>query len=264
MNRTLSHNDLVKQYSDYVVRIAKQIKRSLSPNIETDDLVGYGMTGLIEAAERFDPKMGANFSTFSYYRIRGAIYDGLRVMGSLSRTEYRRQRFDERASTYMEGQMTHSVVGEKPKGSAEDELHNMAKKVQRIVSIYVTTLDEKDLNSLADEDAEDSSDRLARLELYEKMRAAIGKLSKSDQEIINAYYFENQSLEEVGKRLGLSKSWTCRKHARAMEKLSDLFFDLIKDPKPTQLPAGGPDNCSRREVAHGREQNYSRGKAHTT
>ena len=85
--------------------------------------------------------------------------------------------------------------------------------------------------ALADEDQEDTSDQLARLELYEKMRAAIGKLSKSDQEIINAYYFEEKSLEEVGKRLGLSKSWTCRKHARAMEKLSDVFFAMIKDPE---------------------------------
>ena len=90
MSVTLSQKELVEQYSEYVVRIAKQVKRTLSPNIETDDLISYGMTGLIEAAERFDPSLGANFSTFSYYRIRGAIYDGLRVMGSLSRTEYRR------------------------------------------------------------------------------------------------------------------------------------------------------------------------------
>src|SRR5580700_2233844 len=93
---------LVEQYSDYVVRIAKQVKRTLSPNVETDDLIGYGMTGLMEAAERFNPSLGANFSTFSFYRIRGAMYDGLRVMGSLSRTEYKRQRFEERASAYME------------------------------------------------------------------------------------------------------------------------------------------------------------------
>ena len=62
------------------------------------------------------------------------------------------------------------------KASAEDELMGMAKKVQRMVSIYVTTLDEKDINSLTDENAEDASDRFARLELYEKMRTAIGKI----------------------------------------------------------------------------------------
>lgn len=230
MSASLNQKQLVEQYSEYVVRIAKQVKRTLSPNIETDDLISYGMTGLIEAAERFDPSLGANFSTFSYYRIRGAIYDGLRVMGSLSRTEYRRQRFDEKAASFMESEAGRTSVGARPKTSPEDELEHMAKKVQRMITIYVTSLDEKELHSIADDEAEDTGDRLARLQLYEKMRAAIGKLSKSDQEIITAYYFEDKSLEEVGKGLGLSKSWTCRKHARAMEKLSDAFYSLIKDP----------------------------------
>lgn len=231
MSAFLSQKQLVEQYSEYVVRIAKQVKRTLSPNIETDDLIGYGMTGLIEAAERFDPAMGANFSTFSYYRIRGAIYDGLRVMGSLSRTEYKRQRFEEKASSYLENDAARTVVKNKSTQEPEEELMGMAKKVQRMISIYVTSMDEKELHALADENAEDASDQLARLQLYEKMRAAIGKLSEDDQEIIRSYYFENKSLEEVGKTLGLSKSWTCRKHARAMEKLSDVFFALIKDPK---------------------------------
>jgi RNA polymerase sigma factor for flagellar operon FliA len=228
-----AHNQkqLVEQYSDYVIRIAKQVKRTLSPNIETDDLISYGMTGLIEAAERFDPALGANFSTFSYYRIRGAIYDGLRVMGSLSRTEYKRRRFEEKASNYLENDANRNYVLEKPKSDPEDQLVIMAKKVQRLITIYVTSMDDKDLHALADENTEDTSDRLARLQLYEKMRAAIGKLSKDDQQIIKSYYFENKSLEEVGKSMGLSKSWTCRKHARAMEKLSDVFFTLIKDPK---------------------------------
>lgn len=231
MSAFLSQKQLVEQYSEYVVRIAKQVKRTLSPNIETDDLIGYGMTGLIEAAERFDPAMGANFSTFSYYRIRGAIYDGLRVMGSLSRTEYKRQRFEEKASSYLENDAERTVVKNKTATDPEAEIMGMAKKVQRMISIYVTSMDEKELHALADENAEDASDQLARLQLYEKMRAAIGKLSDDDQEIIRSYYFENKSLEEVGKSLGLSKSWTCRKHARAMEKLSDVFFALIKDPK---------------------------------
>lgn len=227
---SLEQKKLVEQYSDYVIRIAKQVKRTLSPNVETDDLIGYGMTGLIEAAERFNPTMGANFSTFSFYRIRGAIYDGLRVMGSLSRTEYKRQRFEEKASSYMENDASRYHAGPKPLLTAEDELNGMAKKVQRMVSIYVTSLSEKDITGIADEDVENADDRYARLELYEKMRAALGKLSKSDQEIIRSYYFEDKSLEEVGKGLGLSKSWTCRKHARAMEKLSDAFFAMIKDP----------------------------------
>ena len=80
MNVKIESNDLVNKYSDYVVKIAQQIKRNLHPNIETQDLVSYGMTGLIEAANRFNPNLGVNFTTYSYYRIKGAIYDGLRSL----------------------------------------------------------------------------------------------------------------------------------------------------------------------------------------
>ncbi len=230
MSAALEQKKLVEQYSDYVVRIAKQVKRTLSHNIETDDLIGYGMTGLIEAAARFDPAMGANFSTFSYYRIRGAIYDGLRVMGTLSRAEYRRQKFDERAGVFMEGD-TSKNNSAASNLSASDELKNMAKKVQNLVTIYVASMEEKELHAIADESLEGADDRLARLQLYEKMRAAMGRLSDSDRKIIAAYYFQDQSLEEVGKGLGLSKSWTCRKHAKALERLSEVFHGMIRDPK---------------------------------
>ena len=74
-------NQLIEQYGSFVRSIARQVKKSVSPRIELDDLIAYGMTGLLEAGERFDAKQGANFTTFSYYRIRGAIYDGLRGMG---------------------------------------------------------------------------------------------------------------------------------------------------------------------------------------
>ena len=69
--------------------------------IDFDDLVEYGVIGLLEAADRFDPSIGANFMTFAYYRIRGAIYDGLRGMGWMSRTEYAKARFEERANEYL-------------------------------------------------------------------------------------------------------------------------------------------------------------------
>ena len=57
---------LVEQYTPFVKKIAAKIKRTLSKNIEFDDLMSYGMTGLLEAADRFDASKGANFMTFSY------------------------------------------------------------------------------------------------------------------------------------------------------------------------------------------------------
>ena len=92
---------VVEQYTPYVRSIAGKVRKKLPPDIEFDDLVEYGMIGLLEAAQRFDPEAGANFMTFAYYRIRGAVYDGLRSMGWMSRTEYAKARFEERANEYL-------------------------------------------------------------------------------------------------------------------------------------------------------------------
>src|SRR6185436_11792944 len=82
-----------------------------------DDLVGYGHKGLIEAADRFDSKQGVTFTTFAYYRIRGAMLDGLRTMGWYSRSDYARYRAEERANEYL--QNTADREGAERAGAAE-------------------------------------------------------------------------------------------------------------------------------------------------
>src|SRR6476620_4635476 len=97
---TLDRRALAEQYMPYVRSIAGKIKKTVAKEIEFEDLVEYGMIGLLEAADRYDPSHGANFMTFAYYRIRGAIYDGLRGMGWMSRSEYAKARFEEKANNY--------------------------------------------------------------------------------------------------------------------------------------------------------------------
>ena len=87
-----------------VQAIARKVKRTLGGAIEVDDLVGYGRKGLVEAAERFDGRAGVAFTTFAYYRIRGAMYDGIRAMGWYSRADYARYRAEERANEYLQHQ----------------------------------------------------------------------------------------------------------------------------------------------------------------
>src|SRR4051812_46083884 len=97
----LDRRALAEQYIPYVRSIAGKIKKTVAKEIDFEDLVEYGMIGLLEAADRYDPKFGANFMTFAYYRIHGAIYDGLRGMGWMSRSEYAKARFEERANEFL-------------------------------------------------------------------------------------------------------------------------------------------------------------------
>jgi len=89
---------LIENHLALVQAIARKVKKTLSASIDFEDLVGYGSKGLVEAAERFDPTQGVTFSTFAYYRIRGAMFDGLRTMGWYSRSDYARYRAEERAN----------------------------------------------------------------------------------------------------------------------------------------------------------------------
>src|SRR4051794_35873052 len=99
---SVERDRLIAEHLSLVQAIAGKLKRTLGRAIDFDDLVGYGHRGLIEAAERFDPRHGVTFMTFAYYRIRGAMLDGMRTMGWYSRADYARYRAEERAHEYLQ------------------------------------------------------------------------------------------------------------------------------------------------------------------
>ncbi|MCC7072792.1 MAG: sigma-70 family RNA polymerase sigma factor [Deltaproteobacteria bacterium] len=230
----LDKKALIAQYTPFVRGIAAKIKKSLAKNIEFDDLVAYGMTGLLEAADRYDPKMGANFMTFSYYRVRGAIYDGLRGMGWVNRTEYQKIRFEERATAYLENHASREVVGGgggDATKSVEDNIEELANQVSQLVTIYVTSLEAMEDLQVEDKEKAPLDDKLLDVEMKRHVKTALAKLPEADREIIVMYYFKELSLQEVGNKLGLSKSWTSRRHAQAIERLTKILQELLKGSK---------------------------------
>lgn len=226
----MSRKELANQYMPYVRSIAGNVWKTLSKDIEFDDLVSYGMLGLFEAADRFDAKFGANFMTFAYYRIRGAIYDGLRGMGWVSRSEYQKTRFEQKANAYLNNVHSREMVpvGDKRK-SDDDEVQEMADVVSSLVTIYVTALDAMEGFQIKDDRAAPIDESLELLQSRELVKEAVNKLPEQERKLLQLYYYKENSLEEVGKQLGLSKSWTSRLHARAIDKLSRLLKDLVDE-----------------------------------
>src|ERR1035437_5240084 len=92
MTTTSNPQALIEECQGLVRSLASRIHHKLPPHVDIDDLVAYGQMGLAEAARDYDPGRETQFSTFAYYRIRGAIYDGLAKMSWFSRIEYRRRR----------------------------------------------------------------------------------------------------------------------------------------------------------------------------
>jgi RNA polymerase sigma factor for flagellar operon FliA len=210
---------LAERYAPFVRAVACKVKKKVAREIEFDDLVEYGMLGLLEAAARFDAAQGTRFLTFAYYRIRGAIYDGLRGMGWMTRVEYARARYEERASRYLAeaaraeaaGEPAPASPGDTPRAELEAAVHGLA-------AVYLTTLDGVEARRLA-AGGVDLEESVGLEEARALVRDGLARLPEQERRLLELYYYEELSLEEVGAALGLSKSWACRLHARAIGRM---------------------------------------------
>jgi len=245
--KTPDKKRLVADNLPYVRAIAARIKDQLPKEIEFDDLVAYGTQGLLEAAERYDGKHGASFTTFAYYRVRGAIFDGLRNLGWLPRGEYARARFEERAAAYLanlaerEAGMDEYSDGELR--ALEDEVRDLAAALGGVAAVFVTSLNLDDEQAMRD-DSPHPQARLEQREAESSLKAALSTLPDKEKRLIELYYFEEKTLEEVGGLLGLSKSWASRLHARAIDLLR---AGLEKHAPPSsEMPPGEPPKRKRR------------------
>jgi len=230
-----SRDQLVKQYRPYVRNIVNKIMKTLSKDVDFDDLVGYGELGLIEAADRFDPKFNVNFMTFAYYRIRGAIYDGLRGMGWISRSHYAKIRYEERANSYL------TSVNERNAGkttvSLNDEMNQIGDVISGLASIYITSLDASEGLQIETNDPESDPHRQVEIQQARTIiKAAIEKLPEQERLLLDYYYYKDMTLEQAGGKLGLSKSWASRLHARAVQKLQKWVKELAPDSANSPAP----------------------------
>ena len=229
---TLDRRALAEQYIPYVRSIAGKIKKTVAKEIDFEDLVEYGMIGLLEAADRYDPKFGANFMTFAYYRIRGAIYDGLRGMGWMSRSEYAKARFEERANEFLaelaqDGGEQHQEDDPSLISPFEHAVQDLASAVQGLAAVYITTIDGAEGLQLKDDKSPAAEENLGLEQARTLVRQTIKKLSDQERQLLEMYYYKDMSLQEVGEKLGLSKSWTSRLHARVIEKLHRMLEDSL-------------------------------------
>jgi RNA polymerase sigma factor FliA len=235
---------LVDANVPFVRSIAAKIKEQLPREIEFDDLVAYGMQGLLEAAERFDGSHGTSFTTFAYYRVRGAMFDGLRGMGWLPRAEYARLRFEERASAYL------SNLSDRDAGAAaggelmpplriEDEMRAIADALGGVAAIFITTMDARREEAESGSATPMPQQQVERSERNHAIRRALDSLPEKERRLLELYYYEDRTLLEAGQALGLSKSWSSRLHARAITLLKQALEKVgVQPEQPLPPPTG--------------------------
>ncbi|HEX5063662.1 MAG TPA: sigma-70 family RNA polymerase sigma factor, partial [Kofleriaceae bacterium] len=206
---------------------AAMIYPRVKEHIEFDELVALGNAGLAEAATRYDPDRGASFSTFAWYRVQGAIVDGLRKSSNLPRRVWAKLVALRAASEYLEHRAERDAGaaqrGAKPP-EREDALASVKSALSAIRTMYVTSLESMQDQGFdaADPDAKTAGERIDVTRLSAKLRNALAALPEKERALVTKHYWEGKNLLEAGAELGISKSWASRLHAQAVDRLRVL------------------------------------------
>jgi RNA polymerase sigma factor for flagellar operon FliA len=213
-------DQLIEQHRSYVRALAVKIMRSLPLQVDLNELVAYGDIGLIEAAERYDARRGVAFTTFSYYRIKGAIYDGLREMGLFSRTISTRSRFTAHANDLIQTAAADLSQAEDTMPSVEDEIAATQALFDTLIPAYFLSLESDSLPEIADPHAF-SNERMERRDMAGYVLKLLAELTEEEQQLIDRLYFKHHSMTHLAAEMGVTKSWISRLHSRAIQHLRD-------------------------------------------
>lgn len=213
----IDRDELVERYRPYVYSIVRQVLNRFPVNVDFEELAAYGMVGLLEAADRYDPRRKVSFVTFSHYRIKGAIFDGLRQMGILTRTPNdawarREAVLNDLAQTAADDET------ETGGGTVDDEIQTVEKFVDSLIPGYLLSLSEENAPDIADS-RELPNVAVELREIVELVRATVKELPDKEREIIEALYFKQISTTELAKMMGVNKSWVSRLHSKAVTRL---------------------------------------------
>jgi RNA polymerase sigma factor for flagellar operon FliA len=214
---------LVERHLDLAGRAAAMIHPRVRDHVAFDELVALGSAGLAEAASRYDPARGVAFPAFAWYRVNGAIIDGLRKATQLPRRTWAKLVALRAANEYLENRAERergaTGTGAQP-ATGTDALAQVQHAMTAIRTMYVTSLEamrEQGFDTAGETPA--IADRIDSDRLAARLRQAIAGLPDKERALVTKHYWEGKNLLEAGAELGISKSWASRLHAQAVDKL---------------------------------------------
>jgi RNA polymerase sigma factor for flagellar operon FliA len=232
---------LIVHYSPLVKYVAGRVAVGLPQNVEQSDLVSYGIFGLIDAIDKFDPGRGYKFETYAIARIKGAILDELRSIDWVPRSVRAKARALERAYAKLEAASHRSPTDEE----LAEELGMTDSQLQATFSqlsfIGLVALDE--MLSLGGERGEsvtvgdtvaDTNDGPVASYEIEEMRQllaeAINRMPEREKVVLTLYYYEGLTLAEIGQVLGVTESRVCQIHTKAVIHLRSKLAAVEREP----------------------------------
>ena len=218
---------LILHYSPLVKFVAGRVGSGLPRSVDQADLVSYGIFGLIDAIEKFEPERGFKFETYAINRIKGAILDELRALDWVPRSVRSRAREIERSLAELEHREQRSVSDDELAKHMGKDLDNLRGDLAEISTLGLVALDEvlgpESSSSLSDmiSDRSGASPEAAfqKEETRRLLADAINRLPERERLVLTLYYFEGLTLAEIGDVLSVTESRVCQIHAKSVMSL---------------------------------------------
>lgn len=224
---------LIIEYAQLVKLVAGRLSMYLGYNVEYDDLVGYGIFGLIDAIEKFDYGKNVKFETYASLRIRGAILDQIRKMDWIPRTLRQKQKRIDSAMSKIEAQMGRAATDDELAAELEistDELNSWQGQamVTNLVSLdeFTEAGSEIKMNAAANSHFEQPETAVEREELKQNIAKALDSLTEKERSVIVLYYYEEMTLKEISRVLEVTESRVSQLHTKGLQKMKGQLGDF--------------------------------------
>ncbi|MDD2211452.1 MAG: FliA/WhiG family RNA polymerase sigma factor [Clostridia bacterium] len=219
--------DLIVHYIPLVQKIVKKMVCVLPAYMQQDDLFSYGILGLLEAIDRYNPNLGIPFAGFAVKRIKGAIIDGIRREDWFPVTVRKRAGQVEQAYQKIELQVGRNATDEEIASELGISLEELSKWLKTLQYITILSLDESFseeqevclMDSLFNSESPNPLQITVEKEIKAILAKAIAGLPEKEKVVISLYYFHDLSNKEISQILELSPSRISQLHTKAIFRL---------------------------------------------
>ena len=223
-------DELILEHLPQIKYIAQRISAKLPSHVELNDLVSAGILGLLDAIEKFDPNRGVKFKTYAELRIKGAILDSLRNLDWAPRSLRKKSKDLERVYRELEQRFGRPATDKEVCESMEISLEEFYELVDQIKGLNLGSFQE-----LASQEDDKNSEPLVKYipdapqmdpfflfhksEIQNILSGAVDALPKKERLVVSLYYFDELTMKEIGKVLGVNESRVSQLHTKAMLRL---------------------------------------------
>ncbi|OHD80187.1 MAG: RNA polymerase sigma factor WhiG [Spirochaetes bacterium RIFOXYC1_FULL_54_7] len=226
----LIRESFIKQYAPLVKYVAGKVAATMPHSVDFDDLVGFGVFGLIDAIDKFDPDKNVKFKTYAVTRIRGAIFDELRSIDWVPRSVRQKSKEIEEAIVETEAKLGRPATDSEIAGSMGLTDSEFAKTMLKVSGTSILSLsdvwytaDDSDKVSIGDSIESPSSLNpdaiIEREEIKRVIVQSIQELPDKEKKVLVLYYYEDLTLKEIGKVLEVTESRISQLHTKAILRL---------------------------------------------